>query len=288
VEQALALWRGELLEGLDAGDWLLALRDQYRDERSRALAALASQAAARGDRDDSLRLTRERAALDPFSEDAARDLMRLLASAGDGAAALLAYERLAERLRSELRTAPSVTTRELADAVRDGDLEAIQEPVRTPPASVPASEFGLPAARSAFVGRDVELERLLDCARARQRLVLVAGEPGAGKTRLVFELADAVRSEGGSVLFGRCAREPLSPYEPFVHAIRGHVARVGAAAVARIAGEELSPAAAGAANRRARATDGRGRSSRAAATLRRGPRHARARRRPAAAGAGTR
>jgi DNA-binding SARP family transcriptional activator len=240
AERALALWRGELLEGLDAGDWLLVLRDQYRDERSRALAALASEAATRGDRDNALRSARERVSLDPFSEDAVRDLMRLLVSSGDRAAALLAYDRLAERLRSELRTAPSAATRELANAVRDGDLEAIQAPPATPPEAVTASKFGLPAARSAFVGRAGELNRLLDSFGVHQRLVMVAGEPGSGKTRLAFELAGTIRTNGGAVLFGRSRREPLAPYEPFVEAIREHVARVGAAPVARVAGEELS------------------------------------------------
>jgi DNA-binding SARP family transcriptional activator len=113
ADNALQLWRGDVLDGLDAGDWVLVLRDQYRDQLSGALALLAERTANSGDLACAMRLVRQRVALDPFSEDATRDLMRGLASAGDRAAALRAYEALAGRLRSELGTAPSARTRAL-------------------------------------------------------------------------------------------------------------------------------------------------------------------------------
>ncbi|MGN6170264.1 MAG: AAA family ATPase, partial [Solirubrobacteraceae bacterium] len=238
--EALARWRGELLEGLDAGDWLVGLRDEYRDRRSQALAALAEEAAAAGQMDDAVRLARERVSLEPFSEEATRDLMRRLTAFGDRAAALLAYDRLAERLRSELRTAPSAPTRALAEAVRAG------EPGQTDVPMVSAAETWLSATvdtsarRSAFVGRQHEFALLLSSVRKRRRLLLISGDPGAGKTRLMFELGRVASSEGVSVLFGRCQPEPLAPYEPFVQALREHVANVGAAAVAPLAGEELA------------------------------------------------
>jgi DNA-binding SARP family transcriptional activator len=237
---ALGLWRGELLEGLDAGDWLVELRDEYRERRSQALASLAEEAAASGQVDEAVRLARERVSLDPFSEEATRELMRRLTAVGDRAAALLAYDRLAERLRSELRTAPSAPTRALAEAVRAGEAEQADLPM------VPAAESWLSATvdtsarRSAFVGREHEFELLLSCAREQHRLVLISGDPGAGKTRLMFELGRVASSEGVSVLFGRCQPEPLAPYEPFVQALREHVASVGAAAVAPLAGDELA------------------------------------------------
>ena len=240
ADEALRLWRGELLAGLDAGDWLLVLRDEYRDELSRALALLAERAASSGDRERAMRLARERVALDPFSEDATRDLMRRLASTGDRAAAVRAYQALFGRLRSELRTAPSTPTRELAEAVRADDHHALQTP------AVPATESSITngfegtGARSTFVGRNVELQRLLDCVQQRRRLAVIVGEPGAGKSRLAIELALAVSTKGVAVLASRCEPEPLTSYEPFVRAIREYVARVGAASVAPVAGEELS------------------------------------------------
>jgi DNA-binding SARP family transcriptional activator/tetratricopeptide (TPR) repeat protein len=240
TREALALWRGQPLDGLDGGDWLVALRDEYRDRRSRALTALADQATERGEADEAVRLARERVSSDPFSEDATRELMRRLMAAGDRAAALLAYDRLAERLRSELRTAPSTPTRALAEALRDSEPDQPDLPLETVAESWPPATVGVSPRRSAFVGRDPELELLLRCARQRRRLALISGDPGTGKTRLIFELGEVASSEGVSVLYGRCQQEPLAPYEPFVQALREHVARVGAAAVAPLAGEELA------------------------------------------------
>ena len=56
----------------------------------------------------------------------------------------------------------------------------------------------------------------------------------------MFELGRVASLAGVSVLSGRCQPEPLAPYEPFVQALREHVDRVGAAAVAPLAGEELA------------------------------------------------
>ena len=238
--EAVALWRGELLAGLDAGDWLVELRDQYRDHRSRALATLADQAAATGDIDEAVRLTRERVSVEPFSEEATRELMRRLAASGDPAAALVAYDRLAERLRSELRTAPSATTRALATLLREREEDQPELPGVAVGESWLSATVDAAAHRSAFVGRDQELELLLRCVRERRRLAMISGDPGAGKTRLIFELARVASSEGVSVLFGRCQQEPLASYEPFVQLLREHVAMVGAAAVAPLAGDELA------------------------------------------------
>jgi len=95
------------------------------------------------------------------------------------------------------------------------DLKGLPEPVlawvvpwevEAEPASPPAAL----ATRSpfAFVGREAELETIATAwARAvagdRQAL-LIAGEPGVGKTRLAAEIASVAASDGGLVLTGRC------------------------------------------------------------------------------------
>jgi tetratricopeptide (TPR) repeat protein len=58
-----------------------------------------------------------------------------------------------------------------------------------------------------------------------RRIVLVAGEPGIGKTRLIHHFASAALGAGGTVLEGRCSEEPLAPFEPFTEAL----AQAGAA-----------------------------------------------------------
>ena len=79
-----------------------------------------------------------------------------------------------------------------------------------------------------FVGR-VAARAAIDSAwRAVEggdrRLVLVSGDPGVGKTRLVAEAAVAAHERGAIVLFGRCDDELGIPYQPFVEGLR-HVVR---------------------------------------------------------------
>src|SRR5437868_10629995 len=85
--EALELCRGELLAGLDE-DWVLVARDEHRDAQGQLLAALADDAAERGELERALALVRRRAALDPLDEMAHRDLMVRLVRAGDRAGAL--------------------------------------------------------------------------------------------------------------------------------------------------------------------------------------------------------
>ena len=93
---------------------------------------------------------------------------------------------------------------------------------------VPVSNIPMPALLTdigrIFVGRDAELDRLQqlwkEAAAGERRVVLLAGEPGVGKTRLAAELAITVHDEGGTVLGGRCDEDLGVPYQPFVEALR--------------------------------------------------------------------
>ncbi|HEU4906299.1 MAG TPA: AAA family ATPase, partial [Solirubrobacterales bacterium] len=90
------------------------------------------------------------------------------------------------------------------------------------------AEQGLPSSlRTAsafpFVGREEELEKLRSLLpRAEgegRRVALVSGEPGAGKSRLVRELAARAVADGALVLYGACDAELRSPYGPFAEAL---------------------------------------------------------------------
>ena len=79
-----------------------------------------------------------------------------------------------------------------------------------------------------FVGRQQELAELRDALddaiAGRGRLVMLAGEPGIGKTRIARELAVVAESRGVQVLWGRCYEEEGSPpYWPWVQPIRDYV-----------------------------------------------------------------
>src|SRR5680860_1034467 len=82
------------------------------------------------------------------------------------------------------------------------------------------SPTGPVRSRTAFVGRRAEIERLETVWAAveddRRQVVFVGGEPGVGKTRLVVEVAAALRKHGATVLWGACREEFNTPYRPFV------------------------------------------------------------------------
>ena len=50
-------------------------------------------------------------------------------------------------------------------------------------------------------------------------LLLIDGDAGIGKTRLVSELARVVEGEGALVLWGRCDEDPVAPFQPFAEAL---------------------------------------------------------------------
>ncbi|MEO6714843.1 MAG: AAA family ATPase, partial [Mycobacteriales bacterium] len=79
-----------------------------------------------------------------------------------------------------------------------------------------------------LVGRTAELGQLTtafdEAATGRMRLVMVVGEPGIGKSRLVEELAVYASVRGATVCWGHCYEGELAmPYLPFVEAFRTYV-----------------------------------------------------------------
>ena len=78
-----------------------------------------------------------------------------------------------------------------------------------------------------LIGRESELAQMAQVwaqATAGQRqLLLLAGEPGIGKTRLASTFARDIVDEAATVLVGRCDEEALVPYQPFVEALTWYV-----------------------------------------------------------------
>lgn len=92
------------------------------------------------------------------------------------------------------------------------------------------------------VGRSRELARLRVALRVvfdgGSSGVLVSGEAGVGKTRLVTAFADEARAAGARVLVGGCLDlgEGSAPYAPVAEALRGYVRTAGTAEVDRVLG----------------------------------------------------
>lgn len=104
-----------------------------------------------------------------------------------------------------------------------------------PTAEAPMQRPALPAVLvgpGPFVGRGRELERLLSVWQTALAggvpTVLIAGEPGVGKTRLAGEWSQRAYEQGAVVLYGRCDEDLGAPYQPFAEALRSLVPCMGA------------------------------------------------------------
>jgi DNA-binding SARP family transcriptional activator/pimeloyl-ACP methyl ester carboxylesterase len=137
VEAALELYVGELLVGLEE-DWVYERRELLAQRLADSAGRRAAELEAAGDLEAAVALTRRQVDLDPLAEAAHRDLIRRLAAAGDPAAALAIFQRLAKRLREQLHTVPSAATRDLAEAIRS---HAAGEPDETAPVAPPATRY---------------------------------------------------------------------------------------------------------------------------------------------------
>src|SRR5271166_6578451 len=120
------------------------------------------------------------------------------------------------------------------------------EDVRQPqPTNAPMERPDLPAVLlgpGPFVGRGHELERLLAAWQIALsggvRTVLIAGEPGVGKTRLAGEWSQRAYAQGACVLYGRCDEDLGAPYQPFAEALRALVPCMGAGRLRGLRGVE--------------------------------------------------
>ncbi|MEO8125045.1 MAG: AAA family ATPase, partial [Burkholderiales bacterium] len=92
-----------------------------------------------------------------------------------------------------------------------------------------------------FVGRRRELDALdaalRHCIEAEPRVVLLAGEPGIGKTSTAQEIARRATSLGVLALWGRCPEDPgAPPYWPWLQLIRRYIAQHDETALRDIVG----------------------------------------------------
>ena len=124
LEEALALYRGELLEGfhlsgcLEFERWLEDERRRLKDRSAEAAWSLAEQALAGERTAQAARWGRRALALSPYDEGVVRRVIELLDRAGDRAGAIREYEAFAKRLRQDYEAEPAPETTALIASVR--------------------------------------------------------------------------------------------------------------------------------------------------------------------------
>jgi DNA-binding SARP family transcriptional activator len=190
LERAVELYRGELLPGC-YDPWIEGDRERLRGLHRRTLARLAELLEGAREYPAALGHLRSLVQDEPTDEEACRQLMRVLALAGDRPGALRAYRDHAGALRRELGVEPSAELqRAHAALLRDAERAA------TP--ATAGHDAGPP-----LIGRHREWQSLVDAFRAATAgppgFALITGVPGIGKSRLAEELMTWARRQGVTV-----------------------------------------------------------------------------------------
>lgn len=255
LDEAAGLLQGEFLAGLDLArcyrfyHWCTAERERYDALRRAVLATLV----ARLEATPVLALPYGRAmvAADPLAEPAHATLVTLLAAAGRYPDAEQHYAYARDMLRRELSTPPGgPLDTAIHRARREIQASGAVIELQTPAACMDAPHAnGQPAPPNRpLIGRLAEraaIDRLVaggtnECGS----LLLLLGEPGIGKTRLLDQFAERARGAGFQVLRGRCYEaEMVRPYGLWLDTLRAIATDAGPAdAAPLLAGGGLADA----------------------------------------------
>jgi len=243
LTEAVKLYRGPFLHGLSVADspafdeWMLFKGEEYRRGALSLLEQLTSLHIAHGESAEAVRWARRQLELEPYREEAHRQLMAALALEGERPAALAHYEACRRLLAEELGCEPDDQTQALYAQIRAGTLALSMPPSLGASASpdrreLPVSVGAPPPPR--FVAREQELAwlgTLLDRALAgRGGVALIAGEAGSGKTALLDEFARRACLAHGDLIAvrGRCnahggAGDPYLPFREILQTLAGDV-----------------------------------------------------------------
>jgi DNA-binding SARP family transcriptional activator len=237
LTSALSLYRGSLLEGFSVGDaapfeeWEVLRREHIAQRVMVALANLVADLQARGEYKEAQTFARRQVALEPWNEQAHRNLMVALALDGQRNAALHQFETCCRIVRDELGVDPAEETTALCQAIRAGTLmeaegrKRVDKPsavsLSTHPSGMIPSLFDCPV--PPFVARKKQLARL-DAVFAKAlagagRVLFVTGEAGSGKTALLGEFTRRAMQAHADLLVAGGACDAATgigdPYLPF-------------------------------------------------------------------------
>ncbi|GAB4370935.1 MAG: hypothetical protein Kow00121_12060 [Elainellaceae cyanobacterium] len=223
LKQAIVLYRGDLLSSCE-DEWIVPERERLRQQYISALEQLIDQLQTQQDYRQALNYAQQLLHLDVLSEATYCTLMRLYNQNGDRANALQIYHRCMKMLREELGVDPSPTTRKLYKQLLLQDELPTDTVFMPPPRSLvlPIRSTDERSSSSPLIGREQEwseMQAWVDCTSrdTPAPVLLLTGEPGIGKTRLLEELRDTIPL----ILWGRAfAAEMVRPYGIWIDALR--------------------------------------------------------------------
>ena len=228
LAQAAALYRGPFLTGFSLPTspefelWVDLERSTLERRYLELLAALVEAQAAQGNYPAAIGYAQRYLAIDDLAEAMHRRLITLYVAVGDRSAALRQFEQCTVVLERELGVDPLPETRAVYQQVLASPTLARPAPTR------PAYEWTtLPSLEAPLVGRSEALRQLAQAyasARAgRGKAVLIAGEPGIGKSRLLQEFATTLATEATLIVGAGHANEQSLPYGLLLEALAAHL-----------------------------------------------------------------
>lgn len=205
LQRAANQLRGSFMEGFalrgcpDFDDWLMFESERYRREASSLFDRLSTALAGDGRYGEAIGATHRWLEIDPLHERAHRMLMLLHAWSGNRSASIAAYRACLTTLERELGVEPLEETVELYEAILDEDAPRAPSPPSRPtvPSKGPASPF---------VGRGHILDRLRPTFSKGHGLIVLEGEMGVGKSRLLDEITAELSAAGAGLAVGRAYR----------------------------------------------------------------------------------
>lgn len=219
LQGAVDLYGGDFLAGFyalhapDFESWLVAEQARLRELAIQALQTLAGYYTEKEAWASGLACIRRLLNLEPWREEAHRQLMLLLAYNGQRSAALAQLEICRQVLEAELGVEPGPETVAVYEHIRDGKvgLNAADSSSASQKGSsngaespshglaLPPFSYNLPALSTAFIGRAAELMDILRRLTDRDcRLLTLVGPGGIGKTRLAVRTAQTFMDTQGS------------------------------------------------------------------------------------------
>ncbi|MGJ6121288.1 BTAD domain-containing putative transcriptional regulator [Mycolicibacterium sp. Y3] len=209
---ALRLWTGPAGAGLHPAPAAIPIFAGLDDEFFSVCTVAADLAVQVGRPEHVLAAVRRAAVLAPLHEPVQAALIALLGAAGRQVEALSAFRAVRTRLAEELGLDPG-------PALEDAHRRVLNATLRT-------AERGPTEPFSGLVGRRDELALLRQAVHAavhgRTGLVVVEGEPGVGKTRLLQEIADEAGAGDAAIVWGRCLEGDGTPSMwPWLQVVNG-------------------------------------------------------------------
>jgi serine/threonine-protein kinase len=213
-EEALALYRGALLEGfhlsgcLEFERWLEDERLRLKRRAAHAVRSLVEQAEAQGNLAKAVEWGRKATAIVPNDETALRRLITLLDREGNRAGAIREYEAFAKRLREDCEAEPAPETRALIEAVRVRE-QANGSVLPSAPLSIPLTKQPVEAQQASVTTQPRPSWRTR--GRAAAAIVVLGAILAVGATVIRNGRADSPNLDPGLVLVRPFSNETGNP-----------------------------------------------------------------------------